>query len=224
MAKHFVITLDGPAGAGKSTVAKCLARRLDASYLDTGAMYRALTLKALRLKINLEDEKALTELAKKTVIDFKEIPDKSLHVTLDGEDVEKAIRSAEVTNNTFYAARAAGVREIMVGWQRAIAKRRSVITDGRDQGTVVFPQADYKFYLDADFDERVRRRLKDLGDAGKNVDVDQLKKDMYDRDQKDFARKVGPLKKADDAIVIDSTGLKLEETVEKVMKYIKVKS
>lgn len=221
MAKHFIITLDGPAGAGKSTIAKQLALRLGVSYLDTGAMYRALTLKALRLKLNLEDEKALTELAKKTVIDFKEMPDQSLHVTLDGEDVEAAIRSVEITNNTFYAARTAAVREMMVGWQRAIARRRSVITDGRDQGTVVFPQADYKFYVDADFDERVRRRLKDLADAGKQVDIAQLKKDMYERDQKDFTRRVGPLKKADDAIVIDSTGLKLEETVEKVMKYIK---
>src|SRR4051812_36602060 len=109
--KHLIVTLDGPAGAGKSTVAKGLAKFLGISYLDTGAMYRALTLKALRLKINLEDEEALTALAQKTVIDFKELSD-GMHVTLDGEDVAEAIRSTEVTNNTFYAARTAGVREI----------------------------------------------------------------------------------------------------------------
>ena len=218
--KHLIITLDGPAGAGKSTVAKRLAQRLGVSYLDTGAMYRALTLKALRLKINLEDEEALTALAKKTVIDFKEFGG-HLHVVLDGEDVAEAIRSSEVTNNTFYAARTGGVREIMVNWQRAIGEKQSLVTDGRDQGTVAFPKATYKFYVDADFEERARRRQKELEAGGKSVDFEQLKKDMRDRDQKDFTRAVGPLKKADDAIVIDSTGLAVEGTVDKIMKYIK---
>ncbi len=219
--KHLIITLDGPSGAGKSTVAQSLAKRLEISYLDTGAMYRALTLKALRLKVNLEDEKALTNLARQTVIDFKEVSCGVLHVTLDGEDVAQDIRSIDVTNNTFYAARTAGVRELMVNWQRAIGQEHSIVTDGRDQGTVAFPQATYKFYLDADFEERAHRREKELQAAGKIVDFEQLKKDMKDRDQKDFTRAVGPLKKADDAVVIDSTGLCVEETVEKIMKYIK---
>ncbi len=220
--KHLVITLDGPAGAGKSTVAKGLARRLGISYLDTGAMYRALTLKALRLKVNLEDEGALTDLAKKTVIDFKESPDGSMNVTLDGQDVAQDIRSSEVTNNTFYPARTAGVRELMVKWQRDIASRRSLVTDGRDQGTVVFPQANYKFYVDADFEERAMRRLKELQAAGKQVNIEDLKKDMHERDQKDFTRAVGPLKKADDAITIDSSGLNVEQSVDVIMKYIKI--
>ena len=219
--KHLIITLDGPAGAGKSTVAQGLAKRLGVSYLDTGAMYRALTLKALRLKINLEDEEALSTLVQKTVIDFKEMPNGVLHVTLDGEDVGEAIRSSEVTNNTFYTAKAGKVREIMVNWQRAIGQHHSIVTDGRDQGTVVFPKANYKFYIDADFEERAQRRLKELKAAGKVMTIEQLKKDMQERDQKDFTRTVGPLKKAEDAITIDSTGLGVEQTVDKIMKYIK---
>ncbi len=219
--RNLIITLDGPAGAGKSTVAQGLARRLGISYLDTGAMYRALTLKALRLKINLEDEAAYTELAKNTKIDYKQMPDDSLNVTLDGEDVAEAIRLQEVTNNTFYAARTPGVRELMVLWQRAIGEKRSLVSDGRDQGTVVFPNAKYKFYVDADFEERLGRRLRELRQAGKSVDENQLRIDMKDRDQKDFTRAVGPLKKADDAIVIDSTGLSVEGTVDVIMKYIK---
>src|SRR5208283_2958901 len=143
--------------------------------LDTGAMYRALTLKALRLKMDLSDEEALTTLARRTQIGFQDMPDGSLHVTLDGEDGSGAIRTLEVTNNTFYAARTAGVRTLMVAWQRAIGEARSIVTDGRDQGTVVFKDARYKFYLDADPELRVERRFKELKAAGKNVDIDQLR-------------------------------------------------
>jgi cytidylate kinase len=216
----FVITLDGPAGAGKSTVAKALAGRLGISYLDTGAMYRALTVKALRLKMDLSDEEALTTLAGNTKITFKEMPDGSLNITLDGEDVAAAIRVPQVTNNTYYAARTPGVRTLMVAWQRAIGQNRSIVTDGRDQGTVVFKDARYKFYLDAEPQERVRRRHKELIAAGKDVHLDQLRADMQERDQKDFTRAVGPLKKAPDAILVDSTGLTVEGTVDKIMKLI----
>ena len=218
--EHLVVTLDGPAGAGKSTVAKALAHKLGVTYLDTGAMYRALTLKALRLKMDLSDEEALTILARNTKISFKEMPDGSLNVTLDGEDVSVAIRSAEVTNNTFYAARTPGVRTLMVGWQRTIGMSRSVVTDGRDQGSVVFTDARYKFYLDADLKERVQRRYKELLAAGRSVDLDQLSIDMQARDQKDFTRAVGPLKKAPGAITVDSTGLTVDQVVDKIMKLI----
>ncbi len=218
--EHLVITLDGPAGAGKSTVAKSLAGRLGITYLDTGAMYRALTLKALRLKMDLSDEKALTALARHTKITFKEIPDGSLNITLDGEDVAQAIRTPEVTNNTYYAARTPGVRTLMVAWQRAIGRDRSIVTDGRDQGTVVFKDARYKFYLDCDAGERVQRRYKELVAAGKDVHLDQLRVEMQDRDQKDFTRSVGPLKKAPDAITVDTTGLTVEGSVDKIMKLI----
>ncbi len=218
--EQLVITLDGPAGAGKSTVAKSLAGRLGISYLDTGAMYRALTLKALRLKMDLSDEEALTILTRNTKIGFKEMPDGSLNITLDGEDVSAAIRTQEVTNNTYYAARTPGVRALMVSWQRAMGQSRSIVTDGRDQGTVVFTDARYKFYVDCDVEERVQRRYKELIAAGKSVDLDQLRSEMKDRDQKDFSRAVGPLKKAPDAITVDSTGLTVEGTVDKIMKLI----
>jgi cytidylate kinase len=197
-----------------------LGRRLGITYLDTGAMYRALTLKALRLKMDLSDEEALTTLARNTKITFKESPDGSLNINLDGEDVSAAIRTLEVTNNTYYAARTPGVRTLMVGWQRAIGQNRSIVTDGRDQGTVVFKDARYKFYVDCDVEERVQRRYKELAAAGKAVDLDQLRSDMRERDQKDFTRAVGPLKKAPDAITVDSTGLTVDGTVDKIMKLI----
>ncbi len=216
----ITIAIDGPAGAGKSTVAKILAKALGISYLDTGAMYRALTLKALANKINLESGEALADLAKETKIELKPSA-AGLNIILDGEDVSQEIRTPQVTNNTFYIARAPEVREIMVNLQRELGKKQSVVAEGRDIGTVVFPNATKKFYLDADFNERARRRIKELQEKGKPVDQEQLQKELNERDQKDFTRKVGPLKKADDAIVIDSTGLTAEETAEKILEYIK---
>lgn len=220
---NLIITLDGPAGAGKSSVAKALAKRLGITYLDTGAMYRALTLKALRLGVDLTNEHQLGELAAKTQINFIRMPDGARNVTLDGKDVSVDIRLPEVTNNTFYVARAPKVREFMVGWQQAMGQGTSLVTDGRDQGTVVFPKATYKFYVDADFNERVQRRLRELRAAGTAVDEQQLAIDMKDRDEKDFTRAVGPLKKADDAIFLDSTGLNVEQTVDKILTFIDTK-
>ncbi len=219
-AKRLTITLDGPAGAGKSTAAKALAKRLGISYLDTGAMYRALTFKALRAGIDLADENALAALARRTRIDFKEMPDGTLNVTLDGVDVSRQIRTVQVTNNTFYAARAPKVRKILVARQRQIGVQRSLVGDGRDLGTVVFPKADYKFYLDAGFEERVQRRLRHLKAVHKTVDKARLRADMKERDHKDLSRSVGPLKKARDAIVIDSSGLTVEGTVDKIMRHL----
>lgn len=216
----IVIAIDGPAGAGKSTVAKALAQKLGISYLDTGAMYRALTLKAMRAKVNLEDGVQLAELAQKTKIEFKPTST-GLNILLDGEDVSEDIRTAEVTNNTFYSARAPEVREIMVNWQRAIGEKQSVVAEGRDIGTVVFPNATKKFYLDAGFEERAQRRIKELREKGKEVDEKELQKELGERDHKDFSRKVGPLKKADDAIAIDSSGLTVDQTAEILLKYLK---
>lgn len=216
----IVIAIDGPAGAGKSTVAKILAKRLCISYLDTGAMYRALTLKALREKVNLEDGFKLAELAKATKIEFRHSA-LGLRILLDGDDVSEEIRTIEVTNNTFYIARAPEVRAIMVILQRQLGEKQSVVAEGRDIGTVVFPRATKKFYLDADFEERAQRRIKELQAKGKVVDEQQLQDELNDRDQKDFTRKVGPLKKADDAIVIDSTGLTAEQTAEKILQYFR---
>ena len=212
-----VITIDGPAGAGKSTAAKELAQRLGFSYLDTGSMYRALTLKALRQKVNLSDEQALVNLARKTTIDLKTDKNCRLRVFLDGRDVTKAIRSLKVTNHTFFAARAPAVRRILVSWQRRIGRKNNSVVEGRDAGTVIFPRAARKFYLDADFKERARRRISELKAQGKKVQEAALKKELQDRDRKDLTRLVGPLKKADGAIVIDSTHLSAEEVVEKML-------
>ena len=145
----MTIAIDGPAGAGKSTVAKRLAKILNVAYLDTGAMYRALTLKALRQHIDLNNEGKLVELARKTKLDLKNCPE-GVKIFLDGEDVSEEIRNHKVTNNTFYIAQAPKVREIMVQWQRRLGEKQSLVAEGRDIGTVVFPNASYKFYLDAD--------------------------------------------------------------------------
>ena len=215
-----VITIDGPAGAGKSTVAKALAKHLGFAYVDTGAMYRALTLKTLREKIDLENEELLVGLAKRTKIDLQKDDARGIKVFLDGEDVSQAIRSLEVTNNTFYIARAPRVREIMVGWQRQIGLKQDIVMEGRDIGTVVFPKATWKFYLDADFEERAKRRIAELENNGKSVDAKRLTGELQERDHKDFTRNVGPLKKADDAILIDSTHLSVEDVVQKILSHI----
>ncbi len=216
----IVITIDGPAGAGKSTVARQLARHLGFAYLDTGAMYRALTLKAIRRKVNLEDEKSLAGLARETQLDLTVGLDKAPEVLLDGVDVSTEIRTLEVTNNAFYIARAPSVREILVKRQQEIGAKANCVLEGRDTGTVVFPHAAYKFYLDADFKERARRRIDELKLKGKAVDESALSRDLNDRDERDFSRRVGPLKKADDAIVIDSTHLSIEQVVEKILGYL----
>lgn len=218
--KHLVIAIDGPAGSGKSTVSKRIAQKLGLMYIDTGAMYRALTLKAMRKKIDLHDERALADLAHSTRIDLDE-KDGSLKVILDGEDVASLIRTPELTNNVKYIARVPDVRGEMVKSQRSIGERCGAVLEGRDIGTVVFPDADYKFYLDANADERARRRHKELVEAGRSVDLDELKKDVLARDESDMKRSVGALKKANDAKFIDTTDLTIDGVVDKLLSYIK---
>ena len=215
-----IITIDGPAGAGKSTVAKRLAAALNLSYLDTGAMYRALTLKAIRRDIDLEDEDALVRLARQTTIDLENHVSR-VKVFLDEKDVSEAIRTIEVTNKTFYVARAPRVRAIMVEWQRVIGGKKGGVVEGRDVGTVVFPRATNKFYLDADIGERSKRRIEELREKGNDVDADRLSAELRERDHKDKTRSVGPLKKADDAVLIDSTHLSIDEVIEEMLRHIK---
>ncbi len=210
-----VITIDGPAGAGKSTVAKRLAKELDISYLDTGAMYRALTLKAMRCQLDLLDEESLVAMAQETTIDLA-----NGKVFLDGQDVSEDIRTVEVTNQTFLLAKKPRIRSIMVEWQRHLGAEKDVVVEGRDAGTVIFPDAQYKFYLDANLKERSRRRLAELQEKGKAVDAGQLTEELKDRDDKDFTRQVGPLKKACDAIVIDSTHFSIDGVIEEMMNHI----
>lgn len=223
MAKGRIIAIDGPAGSGKSTVSKLIAKKLGILYVDTGAMYRALTLKAMSRKVNLKDEKALVELANKTKVDLKHSKvNGTLKVFLDGEDVSKAIRTQEVTNNVWHIANTEGVRKKMASLQRRIAKSSSgAILEGRDIGTVVLPDANYKFYLDARFDERAHRRYKELVSTGETVKKKNIKDDLERRDSKDLTRKVAPLKKADDAIYVDTTCLDIPQVVDKLLGYIK---
>jgi len=217
--KRFVIAIDGPAGSGKSTVSKRIARKLDLLYIDTGAMYRALTLKAMRQGLDLEDSSALVKLVRSARIDLKEDGGR-LGVFLDGEDVSELIRTPELTKNVKYIARVPEVRGEMVRLQRAIGERAGAVLEGRDIGTVVFPDADYKFYLDADVEERARRRHKELVDSNQKVDLEEIKKDVVARDESDMKREVGALKKAEDAILIDTTNLSIDEVVEKLLSHI----
>ncbi len=220
MRNKITIAIDGPAGSGKSSVSKIIAKRLGLLYVDTGAMYRALTLKAMRNGIDMEKETDLVELAHNTEIELIHREDETV-VLLDRQDVTEKIRGADVTNNVFYLARAEIVRECMKRLQRKIAEKGDVVMEGRDITTVILPDADYKFYLDASFEERVKRRRKELEQNGRQVAESGLSKDIEMRDKKDLTRKIAPLRKAKDAIVIDSTGMSLEEEAETVISYIK---
>ncbi len=208
------IAIDGPAGAGKSTVAKALAKKLGYLYIDTGAMYRALTLKALENNIDISDEEALKKLAQTTNI--KLTPGEEQKVYLDEMDVTEAIRMPEVTKNVSQVAQYAGVREKLVLCQRKLAEKNLVVMDGRDIGTNVLPNAKYKFYLSASIHERAKRRYEELKQKGYEVDFDKLMLEIENRDRQDSSRKIAPLVQAPDAIFIDTTNLTPEEVIEKI--------
>ncbi|NQT22608.1 MAG: (d)CMP kinase [Candidatus Omnitrophica bacterium] len=219
--KVNVIAIDGPAGSGKSTVAKGVAEKLGLLYIDTGAMYRALTLKALKQNIDLEDEKALTRLSAKTKIELKN-DNGSLKVLLDGKDVSDEIRELSVSQSVKYVARIKGVRQNMVVMQRALAeKSKGAVLEGRDIGTVVFPNAKYKFFLDASFEERVKRRFKEFESKRIKGSFGDVKKDVAERDYTDITRDIAPLKKARDAHYIDTTLFNIDEVVTSILENIK---
>ena len=217
---HFIVAIDGPAGSGKSTVSKLIAEKLGLVYIDTGAMYRALTLKAMMRKIDLEDGEALTRLARSTKINLLNVSG-SLKVFLDGEDVSGLIRTPELTNNVKFIARVPGVRQEMVNLQRVIGGRSSAVLEGRDIGTVVFPEAKFKFYLDADVEERSKRRHKELSAVDQKASLTDIKHDVVNRDESDMKRDVGALRKATDAVFVDTTNLSIEEVVEALLSHIK---
>ncbi len=217
----MVIAIDGPAGSGKSTVSKLVAQKLKLLYIDTGAMYRALTLKAMRQGLDLNDENALVKLATSTRVDLQD-DNGCLRVMLDGKDVAGSIRTPELTSKVKYIAQVGGVRKEMVKLQRMIGERSGAVLEGRDIGTVVFPDADYKFYLDASADERAKRRYKEFIESGEKVGLDELKKDVIARDESDMKRSVGALKQADDAVFVDTTDLSIDEVVAKILSYIEV--
>jgi len=220
----MIIAIDGPAGAGKSTVAIITAQKLGFLYIDTGAMYRALTLKALERKMDAKDIPALIEMARSTNINLTNNQDGSLKIFLDDQDVSSAIRQPSITRLVSDIAKIKGVREIMLGLQRKFGKQRDSVLDGRDIGTVVFPDADKKFYIDAEFSVRVSRRYKELKELNQDVTLEDIEKDLRNRDNIDSTREFAPLKKADDAIYIDTTHLGIDEVVTILLKHITAKS
>ncbi|MCM8796020.1 MAG: (d)CMP kinase [Candidatus Omnitrophica bacterium] len=213
----MIIAIDGPAGAGKSTVSKIIARKLGFLYIDTGAMYRALTLKAISEKINLQDTDQIIEMARHTEINLINTKDGQLKVFLDGKDVTLKIRQPEITKLVSAVAKIKEVREMMLKLQRKLGRSEDSVLDGRDIGTVVFPDAEKKFYLDAEFSERARRRYKELKDLGQDVTLKDIEEDLHNRDTLDSTREVAPLKKADDAIYIDTTNMTIKEVVNKIL-------
>ena len=217
---RLIIAIDGPAGSGKSTAARELARRLGLKYMDTGAMYRALTLKAMRRGVNLEDEDALCRLFNETTIDLVQTGD-VLRTLLDGQDVSSEIRDPEVTGNTFYAARSPKVRALMVAAQQKMGARGGVVAEGRDATTVIFPNATKKIYLDARLSVRARRRLADLADRRPLPTLEQVEAEMRERDQKDLTRAVGPLRRAPEALYLDTSDLSIEQTVERILAFVR---
>jgi cytidylate kinase len=212
----MIIAIDGPAGSGKSTTAKAVAARLGIAFLDTGAMYRAITLKCLRAKIPPSDDAALAGVVSATEIGFTGVPP-TMRVLMDGEDVTDAIRSDQVTKNVSDYCAPAVVRERLVERQRRVAEGRSVVCEGRDIGTVVFPNADLKFYMVASVQERARRRQQDFLQLGVSKTIDELVADITRRDVKDSTRENSPLRKAADAEEIDTTAMTLDKQIEYIV-------
>ncbi|MBC7075772.1 MAG: (d)CMP kinase [Syntrophomonadaceae bacterium] len=214
------IAIDGPAGAGKSTVARELARELGFIYIDTGAMYRALTWKALQEGIDLEDPKALYELAVNTDIHFT-FNSTEQKVMCDDVDITFLIRSPEVSSVVSKVASCPDIRRVMVRRQQEMAANISVVMDGRDIGEYVLPDAEYKFFLTANLDERIRRRKKERAEQGFEVDDEAIKNEIIERDRNDTQREVGALKVLNDSIVIDTSNLSVKEVVNRMLSIIR---
>lgn len=213
MKKGLIITIDGPAGTGKSTVSKMLAARLSALYLDTGALYRAVALMVLEGGIAPTDEKGIEALCGKTDISCN-ADHEGIRILVNGADVSDRIRTEEVSLAASKVSAFPAVRRYLLPLQRRIADMCSIVAEGRDMGTVVFPQADVKFYLDADEHERAQRRYHQLCGEGVEADFAEVKRKLSVRDRQDSGRAIAPLKPSDDAVVIDSTHMRAEEVVE----------
>lgn len=219
--KKISIAIDGPAGSGKSTIAKEVALKFGYIYIDTGAMYRAITLKALRNNTLLNDSDQLTILAENTVIrlEYETVgQDVQLHIIMDNSDVSEEVRSLEVSNNVSVVAAVAGVREALVNLQRSMAKSGGVVMDGRDIGTVVLPKAELKVFLTASVTERSKRRWLEFKEKGIAVDLQELEEQIRQRDFFDSNREINPLCQAKGAILLDTTQLTIEQVVVKVIE------
>jgi cytidylate kinase len=219
----LIITIDGPAASGKSTVARRLAEKLGATFLDTGAMYRAVTFAAMQTGADMNNEDELLRIMQKSDFRFSAEQDK-MTVCINGIDVTEMIRHPEVTANARYIASKASLRAELVRMQRRFAANyEKIVTEGRDQGTVAFEDADIKFYLTADVQERARRRQAELQAKGVTENPEQIQKAIEQRDKSDESRAVGPLKPAHDAIIIDTTNLSIQQVVEKVFRCVEEK-
>lgn len=214
--KEIAIAIDGPAAAGKSTVAKIVAQKLSYIYIDTGAMYRGLTWKALNEQISLENEQLLATLLADTNIELIQ-GENGQHVIVDNEDVTHSIRTSDVTNNVSYVAKHPSIRKDMVKRQQVLAERRGVVMDGRDIGTHVIPDAEIKIFLIATVEERAKRRYEENKQKGFSSDLEKLKKEIEQRDMIDSKRDAAPLVKANDAIEIDTTALTIDEVAESIL-------
>lgn len=211
-----VIAIDGPGGAGKSTIAKLLAKKLNYLHLDTGAMYRAVTLAAIQENINFNNQEKLIELTQNIKINF----DKKGEIYLNNKNVSEEIRSSKVNALVSKAAAVMGVRELLVEKQQQLARENKVVMDGRDITTVVLKEADHKFYLTASLTERAKRRYDEVKFKNKNADLEEIKKSIARRDKLDSERECSPLRKAKDAILIDTTELSIEEVLKKMILII----
>jgi cytidylate kinase len=218
--RRGIIAIDGPAGSGKSTVGRLLARRLGYLYLDTGAMYRALAWKALRLGVSLEDAEALTHLAESSRITLSGDPE-NMRVRIDDRDVTEAIRSPEISRAASLIATIPGVRRAIVAAQREMGRKGGVVLEGRDTGTVVFPDADVKFFLDARPEVRARRRQEQERALGREVSFEETLRETLERDRRDQEREASPLRRAEDAIPLDSSDMSVEEVVERMLEIIR---
>ncbi|MBN1306609.1 MAG: (d)CMP kinase [Chitinispirillaceae bacterium] len=214
----MIIAIDGPAGSGKSSTAKAVARRLNITYLDTGAMYRVITLAALREGVAPSDEGALDELVGRTAISFTGVPP-ATRVLMNGEDVSEEIRGEAVTAKVSEYCAPAVVRRALVDQQRRMGRGRSLVCEGRDIGTTVFPDAGFKIFMTASVAERAERRRKDFARLGIEKSIDELAAELVDRDRKDSGRAVSPFVKADDAVDLDTSGMTFDEQVDWIVEH-----
>ena len=218
----MIVAIDGPAASGKSTTAKMVAKKLEMTYLDTGAMYRAVTLALLRSNTDLDDYDSVCQVVDELELEIYDKGSKTI-VKLDGEDISQAIRSLPVTENVSAVSAMKYVRQTMVEIQRNIGNKTNCVVEGRDIGTVVFPDAEFKIFMVADVNMRAKRRFKDLYEMGENRSFQDVLADLKSRDEKDSTRAYSPLQKSDEAIEIDTSMLSIDQQVEKIINLVKKK-